>query len=279
MSFDQSLAGRGASLTRRQRVSLHFPIGFAALFGPMPIRPLTADRIGYELLTNLLILHKSSRNKVFTVEQIGQLLRVPEGAVRQEIESGRLRALNVAGHVRVREVDLNTYLERDDTKSVCVPGSCEAQTQNPSQLSPAADFTHTWPDGTVERYTEAHAGIASYLGREYRVQMGFTFRHSAGKRRRRSLVLVDRYPTVEFVAADEKTKGMMASIIRNRDGKQLPVGATLPPEYQVLPVGPYSEIVIEPGASNGVAVVCESRDFDTMIKHALIRYRFRKERR
>jgi len=219
-----------------------------------------------------------SRNKVFTIQQIAQLLRVPEDAVQQEIERGRLRALNVAGHIRVREVDLNTYLERDDATTVRVPGPREAKTQNPVQLSPAIDFTHTWPDGTVERYTEAHAGAVSYLGREYRVQMGFTFRDSAGKHRRRSLVLVDRYPTVEFVAADEKTKGKMASIIRDRNGKQLPLGATLPPEYQGLPVGPYSEIVIGPGASNGMAVVCESRDFETMVKHALIRYRFRKER-
>ncbi len=54
--------------------------------------------------------------------------------------------------------------------------------------------------------------------------------------------------------------GKMASIIRDRNGKQLPIGATLPPEYKELPVGAYNEVVKGPRASNGVAVVCESQD-------------------
>jgi hypothetical protein len=70
----------------------------------------------------------------------------------------------------------------------------------------------------------------------------------------------------------------MASIIRDRNGKQLPVGATLPPEYQGLPVGPYRDVVVGPGASNGLAVICEAPDIDSMVKHALIRYQYRKDR-
>jgi hypothetical protein len=211
---------------------------------------------------------------VFTIEEVSQHLRVPEDAIRREIGAGRLLALDVAGFIRVRESDLNAYLnahlERDDAKAVLTSAVVEneVKNQNPFQLSPAPDFT----------YTGVREGVAAYRGKEYRVKMGFTFRHSAGKRRRRCLFLIDRYATVEFVAADEKTNGKMAAIIRDRNGKQLPVGATLPPEYQDLPVGPYSDVVVGASASNGLAVVCDSQDFATMLKHALIRYRFREER-
>jgi hypothetical protein len=226
---------------------------------------------------------------VFTIEEVSQHLRVPEDAIRREIGAGRLLALDVAGFIRVRESDLtaylNAHLEKEDAKAVLTSAVVEneVKNQNPFQLSPAPDFTYTWPakkgaKKPTEQYTGVREGVASYRGKEYRVKMGFTFRQSAGKRRRRCLFLIDRYATVEFVAADEKTSGKMAAIIRDRNGKQLPVGATLPLEYQGLPVAPYSDVVVGAGASNGLAVVCDSEDFATMLKHALIRYRFREER-
>jgi excisionase family DNA binding protein len=226
--------------------------------------------------------------KVFTIEEISQHLRVPEDAILKEVTAGRLRALRVGEHVRVRESDFDAYLNADfEAAGGKAPTSSATATDNKKlnrlELSPANPFDHTWPARkgavkTTERFTDAREGIVSDGGRERHIKIGFTSRNSAGKRRRRCLILVDRYPTVEFVAADEKPQGRMASIIRNRSGKQLPIGATLPPEYKDLPVGPYNEIVKGPRASNGVAVVCESQDVTTMVKHALIRQRFRETR-
>lgn len=117
-------------------------------------------------------------------------------------------------------------------------------------------------------------------GRTYHVRLGFTTRDSAGKERRRSLVLVDRYPTVEFVSADKNGTGRMASIIKDRSGKQVHVGVPAPPEYanSNMKLGPYQQVVVGLGASNGLAVICDADDFRTMVMHALIRYRYRKER-
>jgi hypothetical protein len=70
----------------------------------------------------------------------------------------------------------------------------------------------------------------------------------------------------------------MASIIKDRSGKQLPAGVTPLPEYANLRVGPYQDVVVGPGASNGLAVICGPDDFQTMARHALIRYRYREER-
>jgi hypothetical protein len=136
-------------------------------------------------------------------------------------------------------------------------------------FSPAPSFDHTWPAKkgavkTTEHFTNAREGVVPDGGRVRHVKIGFTLRHSAGKRRLRCLILVDRYPTVEFVAADEKAKGT--------------IGATLPPEYTNLATGSYNGVVQGPRASNGVAVLCDSEDFVTMVRHALIRYKFREGR-
>jgi hypothetical protein len=91
---------------------------------------------------------------------------------------------------------------------------------------------------------------------------------------------VDRYPSVEFVAATDVVgpDDQMVSIIRDRNGKQVPIGATIPAEYLEMTVEPYRAVVIGPGATNGSAIICNANDIESMVKHALIRYRFRKER-
>ena len=139
--------------------------------------------------------------------------------------------------------------------------------------------TYTWPNNTKEEYTNVREGVVQHSGRDYAVKIGFTIRESAGKRRRRALVIVNRYPTVEFVASDTASGNIqMAGIIKDRRGKQLPKRAVPPPEYAGLSVGPYRDIVDGPGASNGLAVICASDDLATMVQHALIRYKYRQER-
>lgn len=213
--------------------------------------------------------------KIFTVEEVSQHLRVPVEAVEKEIAAGRLRAAKVQEYFRIRESDLALY--KNEVFTILT----SSDNRNPHRtllLNAVPEFTHTWPDTKIEKFKDAREGVISYQGKEYRVKLGFTVRNSSGRARRRCLVLVDRYACVEFVAADEKTVGKMASVIRGRDGKQLPVGATPPPEYNALPIGPYRDVVLGAGASNGLAVICEQNDFDTMAKHGVIRYQFRKDR-
>lgn len=214
---------------------------------------------------------------IFTLEEVSEHLRVPVEALQREIEAGRLDAMNIAGGlIRIRESSLNAFKSAAATAPSALAGSSNRQVLGPLQTAP--DFTYIWPDKKRELYKEVRAGIASYRGREYHVKLGITTRHSAGSDRRRFLVLVDRYATVEFVSGEEDAQGRVAGIIRDRKGKQVPVGGTLPPEYSNLPVAPYRQVVVGPGASNGMAVICNSDDFETMVKHALIRYTFRLER-
>ena len=210
---------------------------------------------------------------VFTVEEVAQHLKVPVEVVVQEIEEGRLRALRIGVSKRIQESELNTF------KKQALSSPAENHILSATDFTSAADFTYKWPDNKEEKYTDVQEGVVQYDGRDYQVKVGFTNRRSAGKLRRRSLVLVDRYPSVEFVASDTSNNGKMASLIKDRRRKQVPAGADSPPEYAGMPVGSYREIVNGPGARNGLAVICYSDDLATMVRHALIRYRYRQERK
>jgi hypothetical protein len=215
-------------------------------------------------------------DKIYTPEELAEHYKVPLEALNEDIAKGRLRVKRIAGYVRILESDWNAYIAGVDAP---------AHVTNPAQLEmsmtlrEAPNFSHRWPDNTWEKFKDVQEGTATYTGRNYHVKIGFTTRDSAGKARRRSLVLIDRYPAVEFVSAGVSGNGKMASIIKDRARKQVPVGVPVPAEYTNLKVGPYQGVVVGPGASNGLGVICDSDDIQTMVRHALIRYRYREERR
>lgn len=215
---------------------------------------------------------------VYTLEEVSRYLKVPVDVLRQEIAAGRLRAMNVGGFIRIREFALADY-KNVASNSAQVEGAFPSENSSWLTLAPTDNFEHFWPNGKRELFYLVREGTASYSGREYQIKLGFTVRESSGRRRARCMIMVDRYPTVEFVKADENDEpGPMASIIKDRAGKQLPPNASPLPEYIGLQVGGYRDVVDGPGAPNGLAVICNSDDFQTMAKHALIRYRFREER-
>jgi hypothetical protein len=245
-------------------------------------------------------------DSLYTMEDVGKHLRVAPEVVKQEIDAGRLRAIVIGGqHVRIREGDLNRYLDDSYAESSAPPTGCAPPSSCiPIDVHPAPDFRHIWPDGKDEQYTNVLEGIAAYGGKEHHVKLGFTTRFTSRKDRSRSLVLVDRYPTVEFVGDSvferPSPQVLMASLIRDRNGKQIPQGASIPSEYAELGlvagpyrgivdgpepangmavICPYQSVVMGAGAANGMAVICESTDFLDMVKHALIRTLFREDRK
>ena len=58
----------------------------------------------------------------------------------------------------------------------------------------------------------------------------------------------------------------------------MPPEGTVPQEYEGFTVGSYRDVVEGPGAAFGLAVICPPDDFQTMVRHALIRYSYRQER-
>ena len=211
---------------------------------------------------------------VFTVNEVAQHLQVPIEVVLSEIDEGRLKALLIGEFKRIPESELTAY-KKQALSSTAESNSIKSAAID---LDSTADFTFRWPK-MKEKFTHAQEGVVQHNGRDYHVKVGFTTRRSAGTLRRRSLVLVDRYPTVEFVASNTTAKnGKMASIIKDRHGKHLPGMAAPPQEYADIPVGSYRDIVDGPRAYNGLAVICRSDDLATMVRHALIRHTYRQER-
>ena len=215
---------------------------------------------------------------IYTVQEVAQNLQVPVEVIESEIVAGRLRALHIGEAKRIQESELNSYMKQALSSSAG-NNADKPVASVPIDLHPADKFIHKWPDGLEEEYTDVQEGVVRHDGRDHHVKVGFTHnRKVAGKQRRRSLVLVDKYPTVEFVARDMAKNGPMVSIIRDRRRKQLPPGAAPPPEYAGMPVGSYREIVDGPNARNGLVVICDSGELGTMIRHALIRCKYRQGR-
>jgi len=127
---------------------------------------------------------------------------VPEDAVLQELTAGRLRALRVGGHVRIRESDFNSYLNAsleapDANEGTSAAPATATKKRHLLELRPAPSFDHRWPAKkgavkTTEHFTNAREGIVSDGGRERHVKIGFTLRTSAGKRRLWCLILDNR---------------------------------------------------------------------------------------
>jgi excisionase family DNA binding protein len=212
-----------------------------------------------------------------TVQQVADFLQVPEDAIESEIQKGRLEAVQIGPYFRISDAALEDFLNRAST-TMAQSTKPSTEQKNDIRLQQAPNFFHIWPDKQKEKFVDAQEGVAEYLGTSYQVKIGFTVRYSAGKDRRRSLVLINHYPTVEFVSADTRAGGNMASIIRDRAGKRLPVGATVPQEYAAMPVGPYKDVVVGTGAPSGMAVICNDDKIETMVRHALIRFRYRQEK-
>lgn len=218
---------------------------------------------------------------VYTLEEVSQYLRVPIDILRQEVAVGRLQAWKIADLVRIEESALKAYKETAKAAPLPTTANSESADDFLKQILPASDFTHKWPDGKNEDFKNAQECMAFYRGREHHLKVGFAIRKAAGKNRLRVLVLVDRYPTVEFVGEGAEMgsgKEQIASVIKDRRGKHLLIGAAVPPEYQGLQIGPYRDVVVGPNASNGLAVICKSDDIHAMGKHALIRCTYRQER-
>lgn len=209
---------------------------------------------------------------VLTPEQVAEYLKVPTQAVLDEIAMNNLPAMRVGNgkFLRVTEFDLANYMSRAKDGDVAP--------RSPRQWQQGIAFEHIWPDGLKENYDATFEGTAADGSRNRYVKIGFTVRRSAGMDRRRAVIFVDGYPTVEFIGANDfESSKMMASVVKDVSRRQVPVGGRLPPEYSAMNTAKFSEYVKGPRASTNTAVICSADDLETMVKHALIRTRYLEE--
>jgi excisionase family DNA binding protein len=120
--------------------------------------------------------------ELYTPEEVAKHLRVPVEAVLQEINSGRLRAIVIAGeHFRVRDGDLGSYKNEAYERPAPSPKPLSPAIGISLNLKAAPDFIHKWPDEKIETFENVLEGIASFREKAYHVKLGFTVRPSSGR--------------------------------------------------------------------------------------------------
>jgi hypothetical protein len=133
-------------------------------------------------------------------------------------------------------------------------------------------FDWSWPK-EKHHYENAVQGRATWRGRTYDVRIGSVRTSGAGREREYVLVVINGYPTLNFVEGDD---GRYASIVTHpgsratiRHDSELPAGYA----DASLSLADYHEVVQGPGASRARAVVVDSpTDHGPMIRHAILRW-------
>jgi excisionase family DNA binding protein len=208
---------------------------------------------------------KSEPNdEVLMVEEAAAFLRVSEVAIKDEIQSGALPALKIGSELRILRKDFEQFLRgKMVARAKTKPGGPIAHIT----FAKVKPFTYQWPNKRSEDFDTAYEGKVGTK----KIVIGFTNSSMHGKRRK-SVVFVDRRPLVRFKAADDfDQSGLMASVIKTIDRKQLRPEDPVPFEYSGFRIEPYRTHIDEPGTSKNMVVVCTKDDLQTMAQHALIR--------
>lgn len=213
--------------------------------------------------------------RIITPIEIAEYLKVEESVVQREFESGNLHGFKIGKEWRCIERDLINYTQGER-------GAVISQAQiinNPLHdwnIDEIGAFDFNWPkkkngDSHCEHYEKGYEAITTINGREFTFKIGFGNRKSAGQARRRVTIWIGNRAIVEFAGAnDHESNNLLAGIIRLKNGKQLTT-TKIPEEYKRFRVERYNSIVRGPRASNGMAVIVQENDFNSMLEHAVIR--------
>ena len=223
---------------------------------------------------------------IWTVDEVAEYLKTDTVTVSAELESGRLRGFLLGTEWRCTESDIRGYVEwlygRRVGPSVTETAETDGRTEDFASIG---KFVYRWPHkkdvnptDSQEEYDPTYETTRHIGGRSYVFTVGFARREVGGQNRRRVTVWLNRStPLVEFVGTDDyESTGRLASVIKQPDGRHLKRFQELPNEYREFETGPYDSLVRVRYASRGMAVVAREDDLETIVRHAMIRARWKK---
>jgi len=201
---------------------------------------------------------------VLTVDEAAAYLRVSETAIKEEIHTGALPAFKIGSELRILRKDFEQFIRsKMVTRAKTKPGGPIAKIE----FVKSKPFAYQWPNKRTEDFDTVYDGRVGMK----KIVIGYTTGTMHGKRRK-TVVLVDRRPLVRFKATDDFDRsGLMVSVIKTVDRKQLRPDDPVPFEYTGFRIEPYRTHIDEPGTSKNMVVVCKQDDLQTMAQHALIR--------
>jgi len=214
----------------------------------------------------------SNLPKVVTPEEIAEYLKVDINAILTELEKGNIIGFKVGEDWRSTEELVIDYINQN-TSQLTTPQLHPTNNSTPERanLTQIPQFEYRWPAST-EQYVYGYETQMQINGHEYTFKIGFTEREAAGQLRTRVVVWRDNWPLVEFAGGNNfANDGLLASIIKLKNGKQLRSSDKVPNEYSSFQIARYNSIVQGPHASRNMAIVVKKDDFDSMLRHAIIR--------
>ena len=220
----------------------------------------------------------STLPQIWKIKEVADYLKVDEETVLRELENGSLRGFKVGQEWRFSDADLLAYINRPMTGAGAKGREFpETNLQNTDwSIIETGAFDFKWPKkgggGYQEHYDKGYDATRVVNGRHFTFRVGFGIREAAGKTRHRVTVWLGNRAVVEFAGSNDFDKdGLLAGIIRLREGGQLSPYQKIPDEYKGFKVERYSSIVQGPHASRNMAVVVHKDDLNSMLAHALIR--------
>ena len=212
---------------------------------------------------------ESALPKIWTIKEVTEYFKIGEEIILKELETGNLRGFKIGEEWRCSDNDLLDYIEEKHTFNT-------QEMDVESEFTKIGEFDFQWPKN-VEHFDTGFTVIQAVNGRHIKFRIGFGNREAAGKKRCRVIVWIDERPLVEFAGGnDYESNGLLASVIKLPNNKQLTPYQNLPKEYKDFKVARYDSIVRGPRASRNMAVVVHKGDLRTMLRHAIIRATWKK---
>ena len=191
-----------------------------------------------------------------TVKEVAGYLKIGEDTVLEELESGRLHGFRVGEEWRCSEAGLLAYIggqtaTRTSDQPEVTNRAGENTDWNIVEIEP---FDFYWPKrgggGAKEHYDKAYSATRAIDGRHCTMRLGFGHREVAGQMRRRVTVWIGNRAIVEFAGSNSfESDGLLAGIIRLKNGKQLSPYQSVPEKYRDFKLDRYDTVVDGPRAS------------------------------
>jgi excisionase family DNA binding protein len=70
----------------------------------------------YNLLSTIFLNEGGGKLKVYTVQEVAEILKISEVSLRKHIRAGKLRVSKIGRHYRISEEQLREYLEKSEVK-------------------------------------------------------------------------------------------------------------------------------------------------------------------
>ncbi|TWT44839.1 hypothetical protein RAS1_12570 [Phycisphaerae bacterium RAS1] len=211
---------------------------------------------------------------MLTPDEIAAWLKLDVSDVLTELNSGRLRGLKMGTQWRVPKHELDAMVSPNvgvgDSHTDAIAGNWAA----------CADFAYIWPNGNREKCTSAAQIDVKLASGTRRFSIGYALRKCFGQPRRRIVVFMGRapkiVPAVEFVGTNDfaDTKHV-ASVIKGPDNKHIRTASDLPPEYRGFRTCVFGDEIVGPNAFQCIAILAREDERDAMLRHAIIRARYK----